>query len=143
MKKIQTKQHVKDSGDNRTAAHSLSALVVDDDPVMRKMVATMLRINGFTVYTADDGVQALLKLSTTPCSVVLSDYEMPFINGYQLGNKIKSKYPGTRVVIMTGLRRSAVLGMMGDSAIDGWLFKPFSLAEIKTLLWRIVPSAMV
>jgi DNA-binding response OmpR family regulator len=110
---------------------------------MRKMVATMLRINGFTVYTADDGVQALLKLSTTPCSVVLSDYEMPFINGYQLGNKIKCKYPGTRVVIMTGLRRSAVLGMMGDSAIDGWLFKPFSLAEIKTLLWRIVPSAMV
>lgn len=143
MKQNQTKKRIKDSGDcqrtaraggNRTAGHGLAALVVDDDPAMRKMVATMLRKSGFTVYTAGDGAQAILKLSTTPCSLVLSDYEMPFINGYKLCRKIKSKYPGTRVVIMTGLRRSAVVGLMGDSAIDGWLFKPFSLAEVKNLL---------
>jgi CheY-like chemotaxis protein len=68
---------------------------------------------------------------------VLSDYEMPAINGYQLGRKIKSKVPQIRVVIMTGLDRAAVAGLMSDESIDGWLFKPFYLEELQALLEHV------
>ena len=68
---------------------------------------------------------------------MVSDYEMPAINGYQLGRRIKSQYPGTRVLIMTGLCRAAVTGLISDDSIDGWLFKPFYLEDLKTLLVRV------
>lgn len=146
MNRVQTNRHAKDSDTrrrttgicgHRATAHGVSALVVDNDPATRRMAATMLRTIGCTVHTAGDGAQALLDFSSTPFNLVLTDFEMPVINGYQLGRKIKSEYPGTRVVIMTGLSRVAVEGLMGDDVVDGWLFKPFYLAELETLLERV------
>lgn len=120
-----------------TAVHGLNALVVDDDPIMLKMAAAMLREFGYMVLMAGGGAQAVLDLSRAPCDIVLTDYSMPAINGYQLGRKIKSRHPGTRVVIMTGLSRIEVTGMMKDGCIDGWLFKPFYPTDLKIQLVRI------
>jgi CheY-like chemotaxis protein len=125
------------AGGNRAAAHGLAALVVDDDPSSLKLSAAMLNRIGYAVRKAAEGMQALFDLSGAPCELVLTDYEMPGINGYQLGRKIKSQHPATRVVIMTGLSRHAVAGMMSDVSIDGWLFKPFDQAELKTMLERV------
>ena len=125
------------TGGNRTAVHGLKALVVDDDPAALKLAAAMLGKIGFVVRTAGEGVQVLSDTSRTPCDLVLADLEMPAINGYQLGREIKSRHPGTRVVIMTGLNRTAVTGLMSDGSIDGWLFKPFTLSELQTLLERV------
>jgi CheY-like chemotaxis protein len=152
MNRVRTNRYATDSGTrrrttgaggNRTTAHDLSALVVDNDRSTRKMAATMLRTIGYTVCTAGDAAQALLDFSEKSLSLLLTDFEMPVINGYQLGRKIKSEYPGTRVVIMTGMSRAAVKGLMGDEVIDGWLFKPFYLAELKTLLERAALPAKV
>jgi CheY-like chemotaxis protein len=152
MNDVQASWHVSDSAtqqsitgarDNRTAAQGLAALVVDDHPAMLKMAAIMLRKIGYFVYTADDGVQALLNFSTTPCDLVLTDYEMPVINGYKLGIKIKSEHPEIRVVIMTGSSRAAVEGLMSDSGIDGWLFKPFKMVELTTILEQVGLSTNV
>jgi CheY-like chemotaxis protein len=120
----------------RRAAHRLAALVVDDDEVMRRLATTMLRNIGFSVRTASEGSQALLDFKLAPCDLVLTDYEMPAINGYQLGCEIKSQNPSTCVVIMTGSSRAAVKGLMSNGGIDGWLFKPFYWAELKNLLER-------
>lgn len=115
----------------------MAALVVDDDPVMLELAAAMLEKIGYKVHAAGEGAQALLDFSKAPCDLVLTDFQMPAINGYQLGRKIKSQYPGTRVVIMTGLSRTAMSELMSDSCIDGWLFKPFDLAELLILLERV------
>lgn len=131
-----TRRHT-GAGGNRTAARGLAALVVDDEPAMCKLAAAMLKQMGFIVHTAGDGAQALSDFSGAPCDLVLADLQMPAINGYQLGRRIKSRQPGTRVVIMTGLSRIEVTGLMGDRCIDGWLFKPFRLGELKILLERV------
>lgn len=115
----------------------LTALAVDDNPVMLEMAAGMLKELGYEVSTTGEGAEALFHFHSSPCDLVLTDYEIPAINGYQLGRKIKSQYPGTRVVVTTGLCRAAMAGLMSDEGIDGWLFKPFQLEELKALLERV------
>jgi CheY-like chemotaxis protein len=119
------------------ASKGLTALVVDDNPAILKLASAMLKKIGYNVHAVGEGTEALFHFHSSPCDLVLTDYELPAINGYQLGRKVKSECPGTRVVIMTGLYRSSVTGLMGDKNIDGWLFKPFYLNELKTLLERV------
>jgi DNA-binding NtrC family response regulator len=126
------------TGRDNTTAHGLTALVVDDDPIMLKLAGAMLANMGYKVRTADEGIQAMVDFSRPPpCDLVLTDYEMPAINGYQLGRRIKSRHPESRVVIMTGLSRMEVAGMMGEGIIDGWLFKPFNPDDIKFVLEQL------
>ncbi|MEJ2158666.1 MAG: response regulator [Desulfobacteraceae bacterium] len=125
------------AGCDNTTAHGLTALVVDDDPITLKLAGAMLADMGYMVRTADEGTQGMIDFSRTPCDFVLTDYVMPAINGYQLGRRIKSRHPETRVVIMTGLSRIEVAGMMSDGSIDGWLFKPFDPADLKSLLEQL------
>ena len=114
-----------------------TALVVDDNPGMLKFASAMLSRLGFAVRTAGEGVEALFELCQSPSRLVLTDYEMPAINGYQLGRRIKAQLPDTRVVIMTGRERTAVAELMRDKNIDGWLFKPFGADELERLLLRM------
>ena len=111
-----------------------TALVVDDNPDMLRLAEAMLKTFGYEVSTAAEGAQALYQFHGSPSDLVLTDYQMPAINGYQLGRRIKTSNPETRVVIMTGLSRAAVAGPMRDGHIDGWLFKPFFLKELAVLL---------
>jgi len=122
---------------NRKITNGLTALVVDDSPSTLKLTAAMLIKLGYAVHTAGEGAEALFHFHSSPCELVLTDYEMPAINGYQLGRKVKGQFPESRVVIMTGLGRAVVSGMMCDKSIDGWLFKPFDLEELQTLLEQV------
>ncbi len=116
------------------SADGLTALVVDNDPAMVELAAGMLRKIGYQVNIASEGAQALFDFHRSPCNLVLAGFEMLAINGYQLGRRIKCQRPTTQVLIMTGLHRAAVAGLMFDGHIDGWLFKPFRLEDLKTLL---------
>jgi CheY-like chemotaxis protein len=118
-------------------ANGPTVLVVDDNPIVLKFAATIVEKLGFQVSTASDGCQALVHLRDAPIKLVLTDYEMPVINGYQLAKKVKSQFASTRVVIMTGLCQDQVIELMNDQDIDGWLFKPFRLEELKTILWQV------
>lgn len=130
-------QRTTGTGRDHTTGHGLAALVVDDDPIMLKLAGAMLAYMGYKVRTADEGTQAILDFSRAPCDLLLTDYVMPAINGYQLSRRIKSRHPEARVVIMTGLSRIEVTGMMRDGSIDGWLFKPFDPADLKFLLEQL------
>lgn len=113
------------------------AMVVDDNPIVLKLAAAIVEELGYQIYTASDGYQALIHLKAAPCKLILTDYEMPAIDGYQLAKKVKSQSANTRVVIMTGLCRDQVTELIKDQDIDGWLFKPFHLEELKTILWQV------
>ncbi len=109
----------------------LSALVVDDSAVTRRMVAEALGRHGFRVSTAADGDQAkgLLENPGVPLpDVVVTDLEMPVMDGLRLTHFVKSE-PRTRnipVIILTGstLEEHRILGRGFGS--DAFLSKPFS-----------------
>ncbi len=112
--------------------HSGRVLIVDDDGGVLKLVSRMAAHLGYRPTMAIDGVEALQYLARARFDLVITDYDMPFIDGYQLADQIKEQYFGTRVIIMTGHLEEDV-GCLADSAgvVDGLLFKPFSLADMK------------
>jgi CheY-like chemotaxis protein len=107
-------------------------LIVDDNPDILNLVARMATRLGYHPTVAEDGVDALYYLTKGYYDLVITDYDMPFIDGYQLADQIKEKYFGTKVIIMTGHSESDVADLLdGSGIVDGLLLKPFNLKALK------------
>jgi CheY-like chemotaxis protein len=112
----------------------LRALAVDDDPITLSMACQMLEVLGLQVDTADDGIAALGFLDGRRYDLLLTDLQMPKIDGYALADMLKRRLKHLRVVIMTGCARPEVEEYMQTDLVDCWLFKPFSLEVLKERL---------
>jgi CheY-like chemotaxis protein len=108
---------------------------VDDDQGILNLVAKMASRLGYHATATADPVDALLRLADTPYDMVISDYAMPRMDGYQLADQIREKHFGTKIIIMTGHRDPDLIDMLKYSGIvDGLLFKPFTLDTLKEKL---------
>jgi len=106
-----------------------NALVVDDNEFLRIAVSKMLSRLGYEVSSADSGESGLRIFLKNSFDIVLSDYEMPGMDGVAFACCIKKSSPRTRVVIMTGAGTETVFSRK-STAVDEVISKPFSLAEI-------------
>ena len=113
-------------------ANSCRILVVDDDPTILNLVAKMVERLGHYATAAEDAMAALFYLAAAHYHLVITDYKMPFMDGYQLAARIKAQHGGTRIIIMTGHCEEEVTNWLHGSGIaDGFLFKPFDLNALK------------
>ncbi len=101
-------------------------LVVDDDPVILKSAEKVLSSGPYEVDTCLNGFEALKRLEEKPYDLVLTDLRMPEMDGLELLKKIKTDFPGTEVIIITGFGtiRSAVEALK-YGAYD-YIEKPFT-----------------
>jgi CheY-like chemotaxis protein len=82
---------------------ALKVMVVDDEPLIREFVREYLIEAGYDVADAADSDEALQLLNNDHIDIVLTDVEMPgSMSGIELARKIKAKWPGMPVVIMSG-----------------------------------------
>jgi CheY-like chemotaxis protein len=116
-------------------------LVVDDNHAVRSTVSRMLSHLGYEVSSADSGESALRIFPDTKFDVVVSDYEMPGMDGVAFASSLKRFSPGTRVVIMTGAGRETVLSRDGG-AVDEVLSKPFTMTEIDETIRNVAGLAL-
>lgn len=82
----------------------LSALVVEDSPTMRQLLVFALsRVRGLSVVEADDGLDALKKLSSMAFDIIITDINMPIMDGLKLVKRVRSddRYKEIPVVIVT------------------------------------------
>jgi CheY-like chemotaxis protein len=115
----------------KQGAYPLRCLVVDDDGIILKFVSHMLIMIGFQkVDTAQKEPELMDKLATGPYDLVVTDLEMPDMNGFHLSQMIKKELHDTKVIIMTGRHKNDCLDMMESQWVDDWLFKPFGLNEL-------------
>ena len=112
----------------------LRSLVIDDDNTILKYVAQMLTRLGCQVDTAQEKLDVMNKLTTGTYDLLVTDLEMPEMNGYHLTQRIKKETLGTKVIIMTGRPEDDCLDMMATRWVDGWLFKPFGLNELRDMI---------
>ncbi|HTQ39833.1 MAG TPA: HD domain-containing phosphohydrolase [Pirellulales bacterium] len=107
-------------------------LIVEDDEISREMLANTLRHAGFEVLTANDGTEALEILRAGTCRLVITDWEMPFMNGVELCQAIRrGEFPGYIYVILLTSRDSPEETVEGLSAgADDFITKPFDSAEL-------------
>ncbi len=116
-----------------------SILVVDDDPSIRSVVSRGLRFEGFEVFLAADGVEALRVAREHSLQLVVLDVMLPHLDGLEVCRRLRR---GTNVPIIMLTARDAVPDRIAglDSGADDYLVKPFDfdelLARVRALLRR-------
>lgn len=106
-------------------------LVVDDDELVREVLASTLTFMGFDVDLAGSGAEGLRLFLRRPFDLVLTDLQMPGMDGLTLALQMKDESPETPVVLMTGHEKVKVLEMAEGSCVDSVLFKPLRLESIQ------------
>jgi putative nucleotidyltransferase with HDIG domain len=105
-------------------------LVVDDEAVIRDILADFLAMEGFEVRTAPDGAAALAELTGSPYDLVLSDLKMPNMGGIELLDAIAAHAPQVVTIIMTGFGTvETAIDAMKRGAYD-YIMKPFKMEEV-------------
>ncbi len=119
-------------------------LVVDDEPVVRRFAARVLEAEGFRVFEAADGVEALRLLHEEAPHVdaVLSDIVMPRLNGVELLQVLSTTHPQLPVLLMSGYA-SAQLEGMGIAPPCAILTKPFPAEQLVEEVRRCLRGAGV
>ena len=125
-----TKEYDEAGDVTRTKGHSRRIMVVDDDEGMRDILSTALSGMGYDVLTASRGTEALDLLLKSSFALVLTDLQMPGMDGWSLASRIKDRFPGTPVILMTGYEKKEVMERMKVSSVDYVIFKPFRLEDI-------------
>src|SRR5258708_24787220 len=111
-------------------------LVVDDERVIREILADFLTLEGFWVRTAEDGASALAELERHPYDLVISDLKMPKMGGIELLDEIGKRSPNVLTVIMTGFGTvETAIDAMKRGAYD-YVLKPFKVEEVVHIIQR-------
>lgn len=111
-------------------------LVVDDEKVIREILADFLSLEGFSVRTAEDGNAALAELDRHPYDLVISDLKMPGMGGLELLEHIQRQSPDVVTVIMTGFGTvETAIDAMKRGAYD-YVLKPFRIEEVVHIIQR-------
>jgi len=112
-------------------------LVVDDDDVIRDTLCELLA-SDHHCQQAGTAEEALQKLQTQPFDVVLTDISMPGLSGRELLRRVLSLYPGTPVIIVSGLSdQDQAQSLISGGAFD-YLIKPFRLEVVEESVRRAV-----
>jgi chemosensory pili system protein ChpA (sensor histidine kinase/response regulator) len=118
------------------ATQSLRLLLVDDSVSVRKVVSKMLTRAGYDVTTANDGQDALETLRQSTFDVVLTDLEMPRLNGYELLEDIRRRFDAATlpVVVMTTRAGEKHMNLAFELGANNYLTKPVDESKLLNFL---------
>ena len=118
----------------------VNILVVDDDSTIREVLAEGLAECGYRCETAEDGRAALERLRRAPCRLLISDVDMPRLDGVGLLREVKATAPDTAVILLTGMHDlDTALQSMRLGASD-YLTKPFHLEQVRLTVERVLET---
>lgn len=113
---------------------SIRVLVVDDELSMREFISILLEREGYQAVSAANAGEALEQLRSGMFDLVISDVQMPGLNGIELLSRIKESAPETAVLMMTAFSAAEqAVEAMKLGAYD-YISKPFKVEEVKQLI---------
>lgn len=105
-------------------------LLVEDEQNIRELTAHYLLLQGYEVYQAEDGIEAMSVFRARRPSMVLTDVYMPRMNGFKLLLEVKSSAPDMPILLMTGYNSAAQVLSTSKYRDLNFLPKPFRLSEL-------------
>lgn len=117
-------------------------ILVEDEPDILRLLQRLLRplIGDYTVVSASDGKTALQHMHNYDVLLLITDYNMPEMNGLQLTTQVKQHSPSTKVALITAYHTPELQRLARLHGVDYYLPKPFSIDELETLLLRVLQS---
>ena len=119
------------------AAPAARIMVVDDDPDVRFFLTTLLDELGHDVEAFEDAEAALAALDGSPPDLILIDFAMPKLNGAQLARIVRERYPGLRIIFVTGYAESEQLEGAAGADVPV-LRKPFGVEALSSLVAEVL-----
>ncbi len=115
-------------------------LAVDDSASIRQMVSFTLKGAGYTVVEAVDGQDGLTKAKATPCNLILTDQNMPKMDGITLIKTLRGlpQYKTTPILVLTTETSDAMKTAGRAAGATGWLVKPFDPQKLLEVVKKVL-----
>lgn len=120
-----------------------SILVVDDEENTRIALTRLLSHEGYDVRTAANGLEALNSLRSYPADLIITDLNMPEMNGLTFLRELNREYPSSCVIMITAFGEvESYLEALNLGAFE-YLNKPLRLEELRRVMGKMFPSIPV
>ena len=113
-------------------------LLVDDEPSILDLLGNFMTVLGYNYSTAKDGVLAVEKLKVENFNIVITDIQMPNMDGMQLLNHVAKHYPNIDVIVVTGYGQNYTFFDVIKAGAADYLTKPFTKYELEAKLKRVL-----
>jgi two-component system, chemotaxis family, chemotaxis protein CheY len=115
-------------------------LAVDDSPSIRQMVAFTLKSSGYEVVEAVDGMDGLEKARSKTVSLILSDQNMPRMDGLTMIKTLRgmSQYKTVPILMLTTESSDAMKQQGRAAGATGWLVKPFDPQKLIEVVKKVI-----
>ena len=129
--------HLGESKRKTHRSNGRHVMLVQRRAIELQAMAGILSVLGYRVTAAEESGKALFYFGREPCELVISELDMPQLNGFQLARCIRKHSPRTRILMMTACCQAEVAGYMNSQIVDGWLFKPFRMSVLSDMLKEV------
>ena len=109
-------------------------LLVDDDIDYLHLLSMLLKSEGFDVSATSDGIKALETLKHNKFKMMITDFNMPEINGVELATKVKEQRSDMRIVLATGGDLSEIAEAAANAGISEMFSKPIEVQRLLTVI---------
>jgi two-component system, chemotaxis family, chemotaxis protein CheY len=116
-------------------------LTVDDSKTMRDMVSFTLKSAGFDVVVAEDGAKALDVLARTAVDAIITDINMPNMDGVTLVRRLRAqqRFKATPILILTTEGGDDKKAQGRSAGATGWIMKPFVPEKLLQVVNKVCP----
>ncbi len=118
-----------------------SILIVDDSVSIRQSVRFILEQSGYTVFEASDGAEGLKRLGEQKVDLIISDINMPNMDGLSMVKKIRET-DGIKfipILVLTTESQGSVIDEGKKAGATGWIVKPFNDAKLIETIKKVIP----
>ena len=125
---------------NRQLEVHLKLLIVDDSPAIVNILSCTMELSGHSVDEAYDGMEAIQLLRNNTYDVVITDAEMPRLNGIEVCKYLRARFPDTYVIGISGSFNA--LKAFKDAGADICFSKPFNVDKVEDVIENLLNSSL-
>ena len=116
----------------------IQILLVEDDEAVRMMLLELLKREGYSALSAEDGLEATALLSEVTPELVITDFNMPRMDGWELAVYVRRHLPFTPVLLVTGEPDGLTRAHHPGSPFEAVLGKPFQLNSLLSMIHALL-----
>lgn len=115
-------------------------ILVEDEPDILIILHRLMRdlTGGYDIVTVNGGAEALAQIAMRRVPLLITDYNMPGMNGLQLTSAVKESSPSTRVVLITAYATPELEKRAREHRVDHYLPKPFPLDRLEQIVREVL-----
>ena len=127
---------------SRPARPGLRVLVIDDEESVREILRDLLEAAGQEVWEASSGPEGLGILERQPMDLVCTDLGMPGMTGWEVAERIRARWPGLKVALITGWGARVEPEELEAHGMDLLIAKPFQMKDLLDILAKAAPGTI-